>query len=129
MLEKIYARNIALRKLDAKTDTLNLEKHEQIHREQIFQLLAHNKAITSKDKLRAASELQHTGVKYCDGALASKSPEKFLLAYKLSSVALSLLKKENDTLTVSKWNVPRIIASNYDRYLLFTKGYQKIGTQ
>lgn len=129
IIEKIYLKDIELRELDAKTDTVNLENHDKVHREQIFQLLAENKVITSKDKLRAAWILQHTGVKYCDAELASKSQENFLLAYKLSSAALSQLENENDTLTISKWNVPRIVALNYDRYLLFTKGYQKFGTQ
>lgn len=36
---------------------------------------------------------------------------------------------ENDTLTIRKENIPRIVALNYDRYLWFKFGYQKFGTQ
>ena len=128
-IEKLYLKDLEIRELDAKTNTVNLEDYDKTHREQILQLLAENKVVTSKDKIRAAWILQHTAAKLCDGELASTSSENFLLAYKLSSTALSQLEKENDTLTIRKENVPRIIALNYDRYLLFTFGYQKFGTQ
>ena len=39
------------------------------------------------------------------------------------------LTKQNDTVLIKKMNLPRIVALNYDRYLLFTYGYQKFGTQ
>lgn len=129
LIEKLYLKDIEIRELDAKTDTVNLEDYDKIHREQIFQLLAESKIVTIKDKIRAAWILQHTAAKFCDGELTSISPENFLLAYKLSSTALSQLKKDKDTLTIRKENIPRIVALNYDRYLLFTFGYQKFGTQ
>ena len=40
-----------------------------------------------------------------------------------------MLEKEQDTLTIRKGSIPRIVALNYDRYLLYTFGYQKFGTQ
>lgn len=129
LVEKLYLKDLEIRELDAKTGTVNLEDYDKIHREQIFQLLAENKVVTSRDKIRAAWILQHTAAKYCDGELTSISPENFLLAYKLSSTALSQLEVENDTLTSRKENIPRIIALNYDRYLWFEFGYQKFGTQ
>lgn len=129
LIKEIYLKDIEIRELDAKTDTVNLEEYDKKHREQIFQLLAENKVITSRDKIRAAWILQHTAAKFCDGELTSLSSENFLLAYKLSSSALSQLEREKDTLTIKKENIPRIIALNYDRYLLFTYGYQKFGTQ
>ncbi|WP_139149617.1 hypothetical protein [Flavobacterium caeni] len=128
-MERLYLKDLSIRALDAETDTVNLEKHDQIHREQVFQLLAENKVITAKDKMRAAWILQHTAAKFCDGELTSTSAENFLLAYKLSSTALAMLEKDRDTLTIQKENLARIVALNYDRYLLFTKGYQKFGTQ
>lgn len=129
LIEKMYKKDVEIRELDARTDTVNLEEYDKIHREQIFQLLAEDKVVTTRDKIRAAWILQHTAAKFCEGKLTSMSPENFLLAYKLSSTALSMLEKENDSLTIRKENIPRIVALNYDRYLLFTYGYQKFGTQ
>lgn len=129
IIQDLYLKDIEIRELDAKTDTVNLEEYDKVHREKIFQLLAENKVITSKDKIRAAWILQHTVAKICEGEVTSMSPENFLLAYKLSSMALSQLQTEGDTSTIRKENIPRVVALNYDRYLLFTKGYQKFGTQ
>lgn len=129
LIKEMYQKDIDIRELDAKTDTVNLEEYDKKHREKIFQLLAENKVITTKDKIRAAWILQHTAAKICNGELTSISPENFLLAYKLSSEALSELEQKNDTETIRKENITRIIALNYDRYLLFTFGYQKFGTQ
>jgi hypothetical protein len=129
LIQQIYNKDIEIRELDAKTDTVNLEKYDKVHRDIIFQLLAENKVVTPKDKVRAAWILQHTVAKTCDGALTSLSSENFLLAYKLSSNALSMLEQKNDTITIRKQNIKRIIALNYDRYLLYSYGYQKFGTQ
>lgn len=129
LIKALYLKDVEIRKLDARTDTVNLEYYDKIHREQIFQLLAENRVLTTKDKIRAAWILQHTAAKICDGQLTGISPENFLLAYKLSSAVLSRLEKEKDTLTIRQENIPRIVALNYDRYLLFTFGYQKFGTQ
>jgi hypothetical protein len=128
-IKRLYEKDLEIRKLDAMTDTVNLEKYDKVHREQIFQLLAENKVLTPKDKIRAAWILQHTAAKICDGVITSLSPENFLLAYYLSSTALAKLTEQNDTATIKNDNVSRIIALNYDRYLLFSFGYQKFGTQ
>lgn len=129
LIQMLYEKDLEIRKLDAETDTVNLENYDKLHREQIFQLLAENKVLTPKDRIRSAWILQHTAAKICEGSLTSLSPENFLLAYKLSSSALAQLKELNDTATIRKERVPRIIALNYDRYLLYTFGYQKFGTQ
>lgn len=129
LIEKLYLKDVEIRELDAKTDTVNLENYDKVHREQIFQLLAENKVVTVRDKIRAAWILQHTAARICDGELTSLSPENFLMAYKLSSTALAQLETENDTLTIRKEKIRRIVALNYDRYLLYTFGYQKFGTQ
>jgi hypothetical protein len=81
------------------------------------------------DKYRAALILQHTAAKICDGQLTSLSPENFLLAFHLSSSALNELKALNDSITIKKECIPRMVALNYDRFLLFSVGYQKYGTQ
>lgn len=129
LVETLYQKDIAIRKLDAKTDTVNLEAYDKQHREQIFQLLAENKLVTPNDKVRAAWILQHTAARYCDGEITSLSPENFLLAYQLSFAAMKELTGLNDTATIRKQNVPRMIALNLDRYLLYSFGYQKFGTQ
>ncbi|UYN87904.1 MAG: hypothetical protein KIT51_06535 [Cyclobacteriaceae bacterium] len=126
---KMYQKDISIRELDAKTDTVNLEAYDKVHRERVFELLAENKVQTPLDKMRAALILQHTAAKICDGEVASMSPENFLLAYKLSSASLKQLLEKNDTATVRKENIRRMVALNYDRYLLYTLGYQKFGTQ
>lgn len=128
-IKELYEKDIQIRELDAKTDTINLEDYDKKHREQIFQLLADNKVITAKDKFRAALILQHTAAKFCDGELTSISPENFLLAYKLSTTALSILENEKDTTTLREGHIQRMVALNYDRYLLYSYGYQKFGTQ
>lgn len=125
----MYQRDIEIGELDARTDTVNLEQHDKIHRDKIFEILAQNKVITPMDKYRAALILQHTAGKICDGQLTSESAENFLLAFHMSTSALNQLKLENDTLTIKKYSVPRMVALNFDRYLLFSKGYQKLGTQ
>lgn len=129
LVETLYQQDLTIRELDAKTDTVNLEAYDKKHREQIFQLLANNQLQTPKDKVRAAWILQHTAAKYCDGELTSLSPENFLLAYQLSVAALNELTAQNDTATIRQQNVPRIIALNLDRYLLYSFGYQQFGTQ
>lgn len=129
LIQKLYLKDIEIRELDAKTDTVILEAYDQVHRAQVFQLLAENKVLTRKDKIRAAWILQHTAGKICDGAVTSISPENYLLAYQLSSTVLAQLVMENDTATIRKENIARIVAMNYDRYLLYTLGYQKYGTQ
>jgi hypothetical protein len=129
LIKEFYNKDIEIRELDAKTDTVNLEEYDKKHREQIFQLLAESKVVTPRDKIRAAWILQHTDAKICDGELTSLSPENFLLSYKLSSNAFLQLEHKKDTATIRAENITRIIALNYDRYLLFTFGYQKFGTQ
>jgi len=89
------------------------------HRTRIFELLADNKIITNTDKFNAALILQHTGVTYCNNILTSNSPENFLLAYSLA----------NSAYNSGFQKAANLVAANYDRYLLFTKGYQKYGTQ
>lgn len=129
ILESLYRKDVAIRKLDAETDTVNLERYDKVHRESVFALLADNKVRTPLDKLRAAWILQHTAAKLCEGVLTSLSPENFLLAYKLSSSSLHDLEQHNDTATIRTYNVARVVTLNYDRYLLYTAGYQKFGTQ
>lgn len=129
LIEGMFLKDIEIRELDARTDTVHLEDYDKIHRDKIFELLASNQVKTPMDKYRSALILQHTAGKMCEGQLTSVSPENFLLAFHLSSAALHDLKLKRNTTTAIKDNVTRMIALNYDRYLLFSYGYQKFGTQ
>lgn len=40
LIKALYLKDVEIRKLDAKTDTVNLEDYDKIHSEQIFQLIA-----------------------------------------------------------------------------------------
>ncbi len=123
ILKEIYLKDIEIRALDERTDTVNLERFDKIHREKVFELLADNKIITFKDKYRASLILQHTAAKMCNGEITSISPENYLLAFHLSQNAMINTPNARDL------NIPRMVALNYDRYLLYSKGYQKYGTQ
>jgi hypothetical protein len=100
-------------------DTLDMEPVDKVHRLKVMNLLANDQVKTSNDKLNAALILQHTALRFCNGELVSISPENYYLAYELSkSVFDSGYKKSAD-----------MVAATYDRYLLYTQGYQKYGTQ
>lgn len=128
-IEQLFLKDIEVRELDARTDTIILENYDKVHRNRIFELLATGEVKTPLDKFRAALILQHTAGKLCEGELGSVSPENYLLAYHLSSAALKELQAANDTTSLQQENFPRMVALNYDRYLLYTDGYQKYGTQ
>jgi hypothetical protein len=128
-IEQLFLKDIEVRELDARTDTVILENYDKVHRNRIFELLATGQVKTPLDKFRAALILQHTAGKLCEGELGSVSPENYLLAYHLSSAALQELQSANDTASLKKENFPRMVALNYDRFLLYTEGYQKYGTQ
>jgi hypothetical protein len=96
-----------------------LENTDIIHRKRVMELLVEGKIKTEQDKFNAALILQHTALTYCDGKLISLSPENYFLAYSLSKSAFESGYKDAAYLT----------AATLDRYLLFTAGYQKYGTQ
>ena len=100
-------------------DTLDWEPIDKTHREQVMWLLANGKVITSEDKLNAALLLQHTALTFCNGELKSISPENYLMAHQLSKSAFESGAK----------NAAYMTAVTYDRYLLYTTGMQKFGTQ
>jgi hypothetical protein len=123
VLKEMYLKDIEIRALDERTDTVNLESFDKVHREKVFELLADNKIVSPNDKYRAALILQHTAAKICDGEITSISPENYLLAFHLSQNAMIKTPNARDL------NIPRMVALNYDRYLLYSQGYQKYGTQ
>jgi hypothetical protein len=73
---------------------------------------------TAEDKFIAAIVLQHTGLTICEKRLVSFSPDNYLLAHYLLISALD-----------SGYEKARYyVAASIDRYLSFTEGYQKYGT-
>lgn len=98
---------------------ITLEEMDQVHRARVFELIARDSIKTNKDRLNAALILQHTAIEYCFNELKSISVENYLMAYYLSKAAFD----NGET------KAAQFVATTFDRYLLFTKGYQKYGTQ
>lgn len=96
-----------------------LEVGDKTRRLRVLELLAEGKVITNNDKLNAGLILQHTALTFCNGEIKSFSPENYYLAYNLLKNSFENGNKDAAYLT----------AATYDRYLLYTNGYQKYGTQ
>lgn len=121
-----FSNNLELKKMVEKdqairmsNDVSNLEEIDQLHRNRVFELIALDSIKTNEDKIHAALILQHTALEYCGDKLKSISPENYLLAYQFSKSAF------NNGYKIAA----NFVAVTYDRYLLYTKGYQKYGTQ
>jgi hypothetical protein len=80
--------------------------------------LARGTVRTPRDRANAAIVLQHTGLTFCDGQLKSMSPDNYLLAHHLAVSAYEAGLQD------ARYLIPQTI----DRYLSFTEGYQKFGT-
>ena len=115
ILKDLYERDLEIRGLDAKVDTIRLEDYDKVHREKVFELLSQGLVITSLDKFRASWILQHTNITTCEGELKSISSENYLLAYYLMTSAIKDTAKYHQKIPV------KLAALNYDRYLLYTK--------
>lgn len=87
-------------------------------RHEVLRILAAGAPLTARDKLHAGLVLQHTGLKFCDGKLTSLSSENYLLAHHLFLGAL-----EGGVESAAP-----LAAAAIDRYLSFTVGTQKYGT-
>jgi len=87
-------------------------------RARVIELIAAGAVVTPRDKFNAGLVLQHTGLTFCDGELKSVSPENYLLAHRYFEAALAAGVEDARGLS----------ATAIDRYLSFTKGVQKYGT-
>lgn len=112
----MYNDDIALRQSDSNDP---LEISDRVRRKKVLQLLAEDKIVTDNDKFHAAYILNHTGLVFCDGSVKSVSAENYYLAYQLAKSSFENGNEEARYFT----------AAFYDRYLLYTKGFQKYGTQ
>jgi Tol biopolymer transport system component len=94
-------------------------KRSNRERNRIVLALLGQGAVTSpEDKFHAAMVLQHTGLTFCEGRLVSTSPDNYFLAHILFTSAF-----------VDGYEKARYyVAASIDRYMSFTEGYQKYGT-
>jgi len=84
----------------------------------VLSLIGQSELKVPEDKFNAALILQRTGVTYCEKRLVSISPYNYLLAHYLFTSAFEGGYKE----------AAYLVAASIDRYLTFTQGYQKYGT-
>jgi len=117
-----FAQNTQLRELakedrDSRTGK-KVERTDEERRLLVFELLARGAVVGPEDKFDAALILQHTELKFCGKDMVSASPENYLLAHDLFESAYQAGFKD----------ARYLIAASLDRYLSFTKGYQKYGT-
>ena len=96
----------------------NFVRTDDERRARVLELLAEGAVRTPQDKFNAALILQHTGLTFCDGALKSLSAENYLLAHHLFKDALA------DGVEDARY----LVAASIDRYLSFTAGIQRYGT-
>lgn len=95
-----------------------LDHRDAERRQRVLRILAAGQPVDPRDRLNAALVLQHTGLAMCDGALRSESAENYLLAHYLAMSAFEAGEQDAATL----------VAQTIDRYLTFTEGRQKYGT-
>lgn len=91
---------------------------DDARRRRVLELLAQGRVETARDRLHAALILQHTPGSVCEGQLRSSNPENYLLAHHLAQAALDAGLDEARFL----------VAASIDRYLAFTEGRQRYGT-
>lgn len=84
----------------------------------VLQRIAAGEVKSGKDRLHAGLILQHTPLEERDGKLKSKSPDNYLLAHYL------FLRAMEEGEAAAKY----LAAASMDRYLSFTEGIQKYGT-
>ena len=91
---------------------------DDARRQRVIELLARGEVRTPRDRLHAALVLQHTGLFECAGELRSTSPENYLLAHHLARAAFD----------AGEADAGHLGAATIDRYLGFTQGIQRYGT-
>jgi hypothetical protein len=120
-----YGQNQLLREL-AKEDQdqrrgIKVTRTDEERVKIVLSLIGRGEVKVPEDKFNAALVLQHTPLSFRDNQLVSNSPDNYLLAHYLFESALESGHKDPMT--------PYLVAAALDRYLTFTEGYQKYGTQ
>ena len=119
---QLFSQNAELRKLMEEDQAVRQPGKEitgdDDRIKQVLELLAKGAAQTPEDKFNAALVLQHTPLTFCEGRIVAESPYNFLLAHYLAKESYEGGYK----------NARQLIAMTIDRYLSFTVGHQKYGT-
>lgn len=85
----------------------------------VLEQLAKGAVQTPEDRCNAARVLQNSALGFRDDVVVAKSPNDYLLAHFLAKASFETGYKP------ARW----LVAATLDRYLSFTEGYQKYGTQ
>lgn len=121
-LTEAYGQNPLLREL-AKEDQASQSGKKVARTDEerikiVMALIGQGTLLVPEDRFNAALILQHTGLTFCDKRLVSRSSDNYLLAHHLFKSAFEAGYKDARSL----------VAASIDRYLSFTEGYQKYGT-
>jgi hypothetical protein len=92
--------------------------HDDDRVQLVLEFLAKGTVQTPEDKFYAALILDHTPLDFRDGRVVAKSPYNYLLAYYLAKQSFEAGHKDAGIM----------VAQTMDRYLSFTVGHQKYGT-
>ena len=121
-LNNAYGQNPLLKELAtedrASRDGTKITRTDEERIKLALELIAQGALITPEDKFNAALVLQHTGLTFCEKRLVGHSPDHYLLAHYLFKSAFESGYK----------GAGYLVAASIDRYLSFTEGYQKYGT-
>jgi hypothetical protein len=116
-LKKLAQQDQAVRMLPPE-EASKIDSHDDDRVQLVLEFLAKGTVQTPEDKFYAALILDHTPLTSCDGRVVAKSPYNFLLAYDLAKQSFEAGYKDAGIL----------VAQTMDRYLSFTVGHQKYGT-
>lgn len=122
-----FAQNAELKKLAQQDQAVRMLPPEEASKvgsddddrvQLVLEFLAKSTVQTPEDKFYAALILDHTPLAFCEGRIVAKSPYNFLLAHDLAKQSFEAGYKPAGIL----------VAQTMDRYLSFTVGHQKYGT-
>jgi len=122
-----FAQNLELKKLAQQDQAVRMLPPEEASKvnwhdddrvQLVLEFLAQGKVQTPEDKFNAALILDHTPLTFCDGRVVAKSPYNYLLAHYLAKQSFEAGYKDARSM----------VAQTMDRYLSFTVGHQKYGT-
>ena len=119
----LFGQNAALKSLAeedqaVRLDPSNVHLKDDDRIKLVLELLAKGAAQTPEDKFNAAIVLQHTPLTFCEKRLVSASPYNYLLAHYLAQQSY-----EGGYVQARE-----LVAQSIDRYLSFTEGHQRYGT-
>jgi hypothetical protein len=116
-LKKLAQQDQAVRMLPPE-EASKVNWHDDDRVQLVLEFLAKGTVQTPEDKLYAALILDHTPLGFCDDRVVAKSPYNYLLAHYLAKESFAAGYKD----------ARFMVAQTMDRYLSFTVGHQKYGT-